>query len=238
MEWIVSRTLIDGDSGAEVVVALGRPQQVRDGEWSCAFSSDVASSEHTQQAFGVDAFQALLVAIEGVHWALSRSGRRLNWIAEPGDTCIPRLTPTSFGLAFRQRIERMLDDEIERHAEEGRRRYAEKSGCPTVERLREAAPAHSAPDPLSSDIHLARIGTLAPSELEEIDGALRAAASEHFQKLALLVATAMTKLPERFASIPDVFYAQRVIRLVKLGQLEAQGDLERMRYSEVRLSRS
>jgi hypothetical protein len=125
MEWIVSRTLIDEDSDEKVVIALGRPQQVSDDEWSCAFSTNVASPEKMQQAHGVDAFQALLLAIEGIHSALSRSGQRLNWIAEPGDTGIPRLTPTSFGLAFRQRVERMLDDEISRHTEEGRQRYVE-----------------------------------------------------------------------------------------------------------------
>jgi len=124
MEWIVSRTLTDADSGAEVVVGIARPQQVNDGEWSCAFRVD-ASPEGIRQAYGVDEFQALLVAIEGLHWALARSSRRLTWIGEPGDTGIPRFTPVSFGLAFRQRVERMLDEEIERHAEEGRQRSSE-----------------------------------------------------------------------------------------------------------------
>jgi hypothetical protein len=102
MEWIASRTLIDEDSGAEVVVALGRPQQANDGKWRCAFSANVAFPERMQQAHGFDAFQALILAIEGIHYALSHSSQRLKWIAEPGDTGIPRLTPTSFGLAFRQ----------------------------------------------------------------------------------------------------------------------------------------
>jgi hypothetical protein len=88
-------------------------------------SPNVASPDETQQAHGVDALQALLLAIEGIHLALSRSGQRLNWITEPGDTGIPRFTPTSFGLVFRQRVERMLDDEIERHAEEGHQRCYE-----------------------------------------------------------------------------------------------------------------
>jgi hypothetical protein len=39
-----------------------------------------------------------------------------------GETGIPRFTPLAFGLAFRQRVEGMLDDEIARHGEEGRRR--------------------------------------------------------------------------------------------------------------------
>jgi hypothetical protein len=238
MEWMVSRTLIDEDSGAEVVVALGRPQQVSDGEWSCAFSVNAGSPERTQQAHGIDAFQALLVGVEGIHWALSRSGQRLSWITEPGDPGIPRLTPMMFGLAFRQRVERMLDDEIECFAEEGRRRHVENSRRAAIEQPREVVPDDSAPDLLSPDSHLARIGALAPSDLEDIDCALKAAASEHFQKVRFLVAMATAKMSERLPPIPDVFYAQRVIRLVGLGQLEAQGDLERMRHGEVRLPRS
>ena len=38
-----------------------------------------------------------------------------------------------------------------------------------------------------------------------------------------------------FPNIPDIYYAQRVRRLVAVGELESQGNLEYMRYSEVRL---
>ena len=43
------------------------------------------------------------------------------------------------------------------------------------------------------------------------------------------------ELSERFPNIPDIYYAQRVRRLVAVGELESQGNLEYMRYSEVRL---
>ena len=43
------------------------------------------------------------------------------------------------------------------------------------------------------------------------------------------------ELSERFPNIPDVYYAQRVRRLVAVGELESQGNLEYMGYSEVRL---
>lgn len=36
--------------------------------------------------------------------------------------------------------------------------------------------------------------------------------------------------------IPDVFYSHRVRDLVSNGHLEAQGNLHRMRFSEVRLA--
>ena len=45
----------------------------------------------------------------------------------------------------------------------------------------------------------------------------------------------MSGLTNRVIGIPDVFYAQRVRKLVEDGHLEAQGNLAYMRYSEVRL---
>jgi Protein of unknown function len=75
----------------------------------------------------------------------------------------------------------------------------------------------------------------APSEIEDIDRELLDAASAQFQKVAAIVGRVWSKRKDQ--PLPDVFYAQRVIRLVKLGKLEAQGDLRRMRYSEVRRAR-
>lgn len=123
MAWMISRRLTEEGTGAEVVIALARPVQLASGDWSCAFTTDQAAPECTKQAHGVDALQALLVAIEGLHMALAREGRRLTWLGEAGDTGVPRLSPLSFGLAFRQRVEQLIDQEIERHAEEGQQRY-------------------------------------------------------------------------------------------------------------------
>lgn len=127
-EWIVSRSLHDEDTGAEVVVGVGRPRPDDRGDWACAFTTDKASPECTRQAYGVDEFQALLLAIEGLHMALSRDHRRLTWLGEPGDTGVPRLSPLMFGLAFRQRIEQLIDHELEQHAEAGRERYERRRG--------------------------------------------------------------------------------------------------------------
>ena len=43
------------------------------------------------------------------------------------------------------------------------------------------------------------------------------------------------ELSERIPDVPDIYYAQRVRRLVAVGELESQGNLEYMGYSEVRL---
>jgi hypothetical protein len=50
----------------------------------------------------------------------------------------------------------------------------------------------------------------------------------------MVVGTTMMNLPSRVEGIPDIYYSQRVQKFVKDGLLESQGNLSRMRYSEVR----
>ncbi|TBU94413.1 DUF3658 domain-containing protein [Phytopseudomonas dryadis] len=95
----------------------------------------------------------------------------------------------------------------------------------------EHEPADSAPDASS----LKLIAALRPEQVQAIDSAVMRAADRNWRKVAFIVGTAMGTLPERVPGIPDVFYAQRVAALVAQGRLESQGNLARMRYSEVRL---
>jgi hypothetical protein len=45
----------------------------------------------------------------------------------------------------------------------------------------------------------------------------------------------MEVLGERFPKIPDAFYSRRIKHLVEQGAIGAFGNLDRMRYSEIRL---
>jgi len=45
----------------------------------------------------------------------------------------------------------------------------------------------------------------------------------------------MVELKGEFPNLPDVFYGERVKHLVASGRLEAVGNLDRMRHSEVRI---
>lgn len=81
----------------------------------------------------------------------------------------------------------------------------------------------------------AMVARLSESEIREIDEALVAHAMRHWRKVAMVVGTTMSSLPNRVPGIPDVFYAMRVRKLVEDGVLESQGNLARMRFSEVRL---
>jgi hypothetical protein len=68
-----------------------------------------------------------------------------------------------------------------------------------------------------------------------IDAALLAHTTQEFHKVAKIVYLAMKSIPDAPENVTDCFYARRVVHLVQSGQMESQGDLRRMRFSEVRL---
>jgi hypothetical protein len=80
------------------------------------------------------------------------------------------------------------------------------------------------------------VARLTVEDLAAVDDALLAPAGPSWRKVALLVAHAYLELASRLPALPDVFYAQRVRWLVDEGVLESQGNLARMRFSEVRLA--
>ncbi len=71
--------------------------------------------------------------------------------------------------------------------------------------------------------------------ITKIDAALLANAHVHATKVAMLIARTMMEPSFRVPNLPDLFYHDRVKALVASGQLVAEGDLEQMRHSEVRL---
>ncbi|MBN4959242.1 DUF3658 domain-containing protein [Stenotrophomonas maltophilia] len=99
---------------------------------------------------------------------------------------------------------------------------------------------HHADEAPDSDAHLTgqqrqSIAALTDDDIAWIDGQLLSHCDGQFRKVAYIVGNAISLDPQRRPSITDVFYAQRVRELVACGVLEAQGDLTRMRYCEVRI---
>jgi hypothetical protein len=92
------------------------------------------------------------------------------------------------------------------------------------------------PDGDLSEEHKAILEQMSEEELRVIDRELLARASNRLQKVAKLVASIMFKRPELAPELPDVFFAQRVTKLVKEGKLESQGALGYMRFCEVKLA--
>lgn len=82
------------------------------------------------------------------------------------------------------------------------------------------------------------VSQLSSVDVQVIDKALLSECASSWRKVARVVSAAMTTLRDRFPSVPDGYYAQRVATLVSSGSLEAQGNLNHMRFSEVRLASS
>lgn len=76
---------------------------------------------------------------------------------------------------------------------------------------------------------------LTDAELQVIDAAILANSSDHWLKVARVVLWAEKELSDRFPGLTYIFYAQRLIHLAERGRLESQGNLEYMRFSEVRI---
>lgn len=73
------------------------------------------------------------------------------------------------------------------------------------------------------------VDQLSDAQVQAIGNALLANTSEEWRKVARVIGTTMSGLPDRVKGIPDVYYSHRVQKLVKDGVLESQGDLARMR---------
>jgi hypothetical protein len=91
-------------------------------------------------------------------------------------------------------------------------------------------------EPLS-DKERAAASKLTDADLQIIDAAILASSSSHWLKVARVVSSTEDILKNRYPDLSHVFYAQRLIQLSDAGQLESQGNLEYMRFSEVRIPR-
>jgi len=91
------------------------------------------------------------------------------------------------------------------------------------------------PDPPLTPEQALRVSRLKQEDLWEMDRVLLAQSAPTWRKVARVVGMTIVELSERIPDVPDIYYAQRVRRLVAVGELESQGNLEYMGYSEVRL---
>jgi hypothetical protein len=81
-----------------------------------------------------------------------------------------------------------------------------------------------------------RISQLTEEDINQIDDALCANTTSRYRKAAMIIGCAMDQLRYgRQVGIPDLYYLTRLKKLVEIGLLESQGNLDYMRFSEVRL---
>jgi hypothetical protein len=79
------------------------------------------------------------------------------------------------------------------------------------------------------------VAKLSAEEVAAIDNALLAQIGDRWRKVAMVVAMVMSSDEAgRRLRIPDIYYATRVREFARAGLIESQGNLRRMRFSEVR----
>lgn len=115
--WIAQRTLITNDANQETVeVFIGKPEITATGTFHCAYQVVRRNTEDgVQYAKGIDSFQALMLAFEGIRITLDKTGLSLTWHGgEPGDHGFTRFVPQYyFGREFSKRLEKIIEDEVE-----------------------------------------------------------------------------------------------------------------------------
>ena len=105
-----------GNMIRKVAVSIGAPRPWPKSDWVCPFLIEGREKPQVERAFGVDALQALLLAVEGIRVRLDQTGSRFEWL-DPSGPWIPRLVPTGLGKRFEQRVSQFIDRETARHWE-------------------------------------------------------------------------------------------------------------------------
>jgi len=104
--------------------------------------------------------------------------------------------------------------------------------------LRPPPPKDYIPDREMTEKEKKYICSLSSDKLKKIDNAILFYAKDNYLKVARIVGDILMDKDIHSQKIPDVFYADRIRRLVKKGLLNSQGNLHYMRYSEVKLAKN
>tara|TARA_B110000046_G_scaffold87746_1_gene95852 strand:+ start:4777 stop:5088 length:312 start_codon:yes stop_codon:yes gene_type:complete len=83
-------------------------------------------------------------------------------------------------------------------------------------------------------LELKRISALEKTDIKFIDDTLLSCISLKYSKQALIIIIARQKMEDTLGSIPLTYYSMRIQKMVEEDILEANGNLEYLRFSEVR----
>ena len=92
------------------------------------------------------------------------------------------------------------------------------------------------PDRALTAAQQAKADSMSANETKSIDDVILAQSTDRWRKVAIVVAKVMHCVDDKYPEMPDVFYAQRIRMLVARVRLESRGNLNYMRFSEIRLS--
>ncbi|TKC98532.1 hypothetical protein E8A74_40965 [Polyangium fumosum] len=154
--WMAERRLERRDAvGGLVVVRVGHPEWPPAAEeWRCPYMISGLGDDSIEFAHSVDSIAAIQNALRGIYWTFEQTGIPLRWEGfdddAGNDTGFPMDTDAGYGLAFRQRIERMILDEEAKLAEPTREREEQKRR----EARRKARAAKARKDPQVRDVNM------------------------------------------------------------------------------------
>ena len=122
---LAERRLVVQQSGEVVRVSLGAPRRGTDGaDWACPFRIHGAGVSRVEFGYGEDSMQALTTALDGIRALLDESGLALGWKLGPGrqdvwdgETGFTRSIPIALGPTIRQRLERLVDVQLQREVQ-------------------------------------------------------------------------------------------------------------------------
>lgn len=114
---IVSRRLMFGSKRIRGVIYQPSRMTTPPRDWIAEFEILGLDEQTLDRAIGVDEMQAMLLATQGLRLRLEALGPELHFLGRAGDSGIPRLITTSYGLEFAQRAEQLVDDEAARFVE-------------------------------------------------------------------------------------------------------------------------
>lgn len=108
-----------------VVVSLGKPRKTKGhDDWECPFRIAGAGIRRLEHGYGIDAFQALMNALEGIRHYLDTSGMRLAWTGFFDDqTGFQRFIPMLPDVRVTRRMERLVEREGVRWGKAMKQRY-------------------------------------------------------------------------------------------------------------------
>jgi hypothetical protein len=127
---IAERSLQRRDSPRRtVVVSLGKPRRTKSSQdWECPLHIRGLGMRRVQYARGVDAFQALTMALEGIRFFLDRSRKPLAWKGVLDDTGFQRVMPLLPEPGGTRRMERLVDREMGRRLKRLKQRHGRRRG--------------------------------------------------------------------------------------------------------------
>jgi hypothetical protein len=105
-------------SRRRVVLEVGAPRQVPGGDWACPVRiTGLSGVRPTPRAiFGIDALQALVLAMTFAGSVLEAQVPPLVWLGEPGDIGLPQTIPEHLSERARKRVQSTIDRELSRLA--------------------------------------------------------------------------------------------------------------------------